>query len=97
MAVQQQDTLPAGGEQSYDVTSLGARPVLAMVDPADQSNVVLEIYGTDGALITSADFSGAGGVEVAYVLPLGTTSYRVVVREATGAPTTFNVAIVTLE
>ncbi len=97
MAVQQQNTLPAGGEQSYDVASLGARPVLAMVDPADQSNVVLEIYGTDGALLTSADFSGAGGVEVAYVLPLGTTSYRVVIREATGALATFNVAIVTLE
>lgn len=97
MAVQQQNTLPAGGEQSYDVTSQGARPVLAMVDPVDQSNVVLEIYGADGTQLTSADFSGAGGVEVAYVLPLGTTSYRVVVREATGAPVTFDIAIVTLE
>jgi hypothetical protein len=97
MAVQQADVLAAGETKRFDVTSNGARPVIAMVDPTDLSDVALDIFGADGALLTTANFSGPGGVEVAYVLPLGTTSYTVAVREATGAAAAVNVAVVTLE
>jgi hypothetical protein len=97
MAVQQADVLAAGETKRFDVTSNGARPVIAMVDPTDLSDVALDIFGADGVLLTTANFSGPGGVEVAYVLPLGTTSYTVAVREATGAAAAVNVAVVTLE
>ncbi|MEZ4515769.1 MAG: hypothetical protein R3C44_02655 [Chloroflexota bacterium] len=97
MAVQQADALAAGETKSYDITSNGARPVIAMVDPTDLSDVALDVFGSDGSLLTTANFSGPGGVEVAYVLPLGTAGYTVAVREVNNAPSTFNVAVVTLE
>lgn len=97
MAVQEQITLEAGGSRSFDVTSNQSGPVLAMVDPVNLSDAVLEIFDAGGQLLTEANFSGAGGVEVAFVLPLGTTTYQVVVRERVGAPAIFDVAIVTLE
>ncbi len=97
MAVQQADTLAAGETKTYSATSIGARPVIAMVDPTDLTDVALDIFGSDGTLLTTANFSGPGGIEVAYVLPLGTVSYTVAVREVNGAPSAFNVAVVTLE
>lgn len=97
MAVQQPDNLEAGQEKTYTVTSRGTRPVIAIADPMDQSDIALDVLGADGALLTTANFSGPGGVETAYVLPLGVTDYTVRVREANGGPSSFNIAIVTME
>ena len=97
VAVQQPDSLGAGTEKVYAVTSRGARPVIAVADPTDQSDLALDILSADGTLLTTANFGGAGGVETAYVLPLGTTDYTVKVREANGAAAAFQVLVVTLE
>jgi hypothetical protein len=97
VAVQQPDALAAGAEMTYEVTSRGARPVIAVADPTDQSDVALDVLGSDGTLLTTANFSGPGGVETAYVLPLGTTTYTVKVREASGGAAAFQVLVVTLE
>jgi hypothetical protein len=97
MAVQQPDSLEAGQERTYTVNSQGTRPVIAIADPSDQSDIALDVLGADGALLTSANFSGPGGVETAYILPLGTTSYTIRVREVNNGPSAFNVAIITLE
>lgn len=97
MAVQQPDTLGAGETKSYSVTSRGARPVLVMVDPTDLSDVAIDILDANGGLLTTSNFGGAGGIETAYVLPMGTTSYTVNVREANGQPSSYNVAIVTMD
>lgn len=97
MAVQQTDTLAAGEEKLYTVTSRGARPIIAVADPIDQSNIALDFLGADGAVLTTANFGGPGGAETAYVLPLGAASYSVKIREVNGGPSTFQIAIVTLE
>jgi len=97
MAVQQPDTLAAGEEKSYTVTSRGPRPVIAVADPTDQSDLALDILSADGTLLTTANFSGPGGVETAYVLPLGATSYTVKVREANGLPSSYQIIVITLE
>lgn len=97
MAVQQADSLAAGETKSYTVTSNGVRPVLFMVDPTDRSDLALTVIEQGGAVAATADFSGPGSVETAFVLPLGTTSYTLQVVETNGAPSSFNVAIVTLE
>lgn len=97
MAVQQPDTVAAGETRTYTVTSNGPRPVIVAVDPSDQSDVALDIFDSAGALVATANYSGAGGVETAYVLPLGTVTYSVAVREAGGQPSAFDVAIITLE
>ena len=97
MAVQQPDTLAAGEEKTYGVTSRGARPVIAVADPSDQSDIALDILGADGTLLTTANYSGAGGVETAYVLPLGATEYTVRVREANGGPAAYQIVVITVE
>ena len=97
VVVQQPDTLAAGEEKSYAVTSHGARPVIAVADPTDQSDLALDILDANGTLLTSANFSGPGGVETAYVLPLGATSYTVKVREVNGGPAMFQILVITLE
>ena len=97
MAVQQADTLAAGEEKTYAVTSRGARPVIAVADPSDQSDLALDILGADGTMLTTANYSGPGGVETAYVLPLGTISYTVKVREANGGPAAFQIVVITVE
>ncbi len=97
VAVQQADTLLAGEEKAYNITSRGPRPVIVVADPVDQSDVALDILGADGTLLTTANYSGPGGVETAYVLPLGETAYTVKVREANGAPASFQILVVTVE
>lgn len=97
MAVQQSDNLEAGQERTYAVTSRGTRPVIVIADPMDQSDIALDVLGADGALLTTANFSGPGGVETAYILPLGITDYTVRIREANGGPSTFNIAVITME
>lgn len=97
MAVQQPDTLAAGEEKTYTVTSRGARPVIAVADPSDQSDLALDILGMDGTMLTTANYSGEGGVETAYVLPLGTISYTVRVREANGGPAAYQIVVITVE
>lgn len=97
VAVQQPDVLAAGAEMAYEVTSRGARPLIAVADPTDQADIALDILSADGTLLTTANFSGPGGVETAYVLPLGTTDYQVRVREANGGPAAFRILVVTLE
>ncbi len=97
MAVQQTDTLAAGEEKLYTVTSRGARPIIAVADPTDQSDIALDFLGADGAVLTTANFGGPGGAETAYVLPLGAASYSIKIREVNGGPSTFQIAIVTLE
>ncbi|MBP6016089.1 MAG: hypothetical protein KA586_05160 [Candidatus Promineofilum sp.] len=97
VAVQQPDILAAGAEKVYEVTSHGARPLIAVADPTDQADIALDILSADGTLLTTANFSGPGGVETAYILPLGTTSYQVKVREANGQAAAFQILVVTLE
>lgn len=97
MAVQQADSLSAGTEKVYTVTSRGARPVIVVADPTDQSDIALDIMSADGTLLTTANYGGAGGVETAYVLPLGTTTYNVKVREANGGPSTYQIVVITVE
>lgn len=97
VAVQQPDTLAAGEVISYTVTSRGPRPVIVVADPSDQSDIALDILAEDGTLLTTANYSGAGGVETAYVLPLGETPYTVQVREANGGPSAYQIVIITVE
>jgi hypothetical protein len=97
VVVQQPDTLAAGGEKTYSVTSNGPRPVIAVADPTDQSDLALDILGADGTVLTTANFSGPGGVETAYVLPLGATTYTVRVREANGGAAAYQIAVIALE
>ncbi len=97
VVVQQPDALSAGAEIVYSVTSNGARPVIAVADPTDQSDIALDVLAGDGTLLTTANYGGAGGVETAYVLPLGTTPYSVKIREANGGPAAFQILVITLE
>lgn len=97
VAIQQPDTLAAGEEKLYAITSRGPRPVIAAADPTDQSDLALDILSVDGTVLTTANFSAAGGVETAYVLPLGTTDYSIRVREANGGAAEFQVVVIALE
>lgn len=97
IAVQQPDSLLAGEEKTYNVTSRGARPVIAVADPTDQSDIALDILGADGTLLTTANYSGPGGVETAYVMPLGEATYTVNVREANGGPAVYQIVVITVE
>lgn len=97
VTIQQPDTMAAGEEKTYNITSRGARPVIVVADPTDQSDIALDILATDGTLLTTANYSGPGGVETAYVLPLGTTDYTVRVREANGGPASFQILAITVE
>lgn len=97
VVVQQPDALSAGTEKVYGVTSNGARPVIAVADPTDQSDIALDVLASDGTLLTTANYGGPGGVETAYVLPLGTTSYSVKIREGNGGPSAFQIIVIALE
>jgi hypothetical protein len=97
VAIQQADTLSAGTEKVYSVTSRGARPVIAVVDPSDQSDLALDVMGADNALVTTANYSGPGGAETAYVLPLGTTAYSLKIREVNAAASAFRIVVITME
>lgn len=97
VVIQQPDTLDAGVEKMYPVTSNGPRPVIVVADPSDQSDIALDILGEDGTILTTANYSGAGGVETAYVLPLGATTYTVKVREANGGSASYQIIVIALE
>lgn len=97
VAIQQPDTLAAGTEKVYSVTSRGARPVIAVVDPTDQSDLGLDVIGPDNALLTTANYGGPGGAETAYVLPLGTVSYAIKIREVNGGAAAFQILVITME
>ena len=97
VAIQQPDTLAAGTEKVYSVTSRGARPVIAVVDPTDQSDLGLDVIGADNALLTTANDGGPGGAETAYVLPLGTASYAIKIREVNGGAAAFQILVITME
>ncbi len=97
VVIQQPDALEAGVEKMYPVTSNGPRPIIVVADPSDQSDIALDILGDDGTILTTANYSGAGGVETAYVLPLGTTAYTVKVREANGGPSSYQIIVIALE
>jgi hypothetical protein len=97
VVIQQPDTLAAGTEKVYSVTSSGARPVIVVVDPTDQSDVALDVMGADDALLTTANYGGAGGAETAYVLPLGTVSYAIKIREVNNGPAAFQILVIAME
>ncbi len=97
VVIQQADVLAAGTEKVFSVTSRGARPVIAVVDPTDQADLALDIIGADNALLTTANYSGPGGVETAYVLPLGTASYSIKIREVNGAAAAFQILVIAME
>ncbi len=97
VVIQQPDTLLAGEEKLYQVVSNGPRPVIATADPTDQSDLAIDILNADGTVLTTANFSAPGGVETAYVLPLGTTEYTVRVREANGGPSAYQIVVIALE
>ena len=97
VAIQQAEALDAGTEKVFAVASNGARPVIAVADPTDQSDIALDIIGADGALLTTANYSGPGGAETGYVLPLGATSLSIKVREVNGAASAFQIVVITLQ
>ena len=97
VVIQQPDMLAAGTEKVYTVTSRGARPVIVVIDPTDQSDVALDVMGADNALLTTANYSGPGGAETAYVLPLGTVSYSIKIREVNNGPAAFQIVVITME
>ena len=97
VVIQQPDMLAAGTEKVYSVTSRGARPVIAVVDPTDQSDVALDVMGADNALLTTANYGGAGGAETAYVLPLGTVAYSLKIREVNNGPAAFQILVIAME
>ena len=63
VVIQQADTLAAGTEKVYSITSRGARPIIVVADPTDQSDLALDVIGADNALLTTANYGGAGGAE----------------------------------
>ena len=97
VVIQQPDMLAAGTEKVYTVTSRGARPVIVVIDPTDQSDVALDVMGADNALLTTANYGGPGGAETAYVLPLGTVSYSIKIREVNNGPAAFQIVVITME
>ena len=97
VVIQQADTLAAGTEKVYSVTSRGARPLIVVVDPTDQSDLALDVIGADNALLTTANYGGPGGAETAYVLPLGTASYSIKIREVNGGAAAFQILVITME
>ena len=97
VVIQQAEALDAGTEKVFTVASNGARPVIAVADPTDQSDIALDIIGADGALLTTANYSGPGGAETGYVLPLGAASLSVKVREVNGAASAFQIVVITLQ
>ena len=97
VAIQQADTLAAGTEKVYSVTSRGARPVIVVVDPTDESDLALDVIGADNALLTTANYGGPGGAETAYVLPLGTATYAIKIREANSGAAAFQILVIAME
>ncbi|MBP6788019.1 MAG: hypothetical protein KA170_10565 [Candidatus Promineofilum sp.] len=97
VVIQQPDILAAGTEKVYSVTSRGARPVIAVVDPTDQSDLALDVMGADNALLTTANYGGLGGAETAYVLPLGTVAYSLKIREVNSGPAAFQILVIAME
>ena len=97
VVIQQADTLAAGTEKVYSVTSRGARPIIVVADPTDQSDLALDVIGADNALLTTANYGGAGGAETAYVLPLGTATYSIKIREANGGAAAFQIVVIAME
>jgi hypothetical protein len=91
------ETLAAGASKSYAVQSNGGRPVIAFVDPQDQSDLVLRFKDAAGSVLTEANFSGPGSAETAFVLPLRTTDYIIEISAATGGAATFTLVVVALE
>ena len=97
VVIQQPDTLAAGTEKVYSVTSRGARPVIVVADPTDQSDLALDVIGADNALLTTANYGGPGGAETAYVLPLGAATYAIKIREVNGGAATFQIVVIAME
>ena len=97
VVIQQADTLAAGTEKVYSVTSRGARPLIVVVDPTDESDLALDVIGTDNALLTTANYGGPGGAETAYVLPLGTATYAIKIREANSGAAAFQILVIAME
>jgi len=97
VAVQETGALPAGTEEVYLVTSNGQRPIIVAADPTDQSDIALDVLSEDGTLLTTANYSGPGGVETAYVLPLGPTTYLVKIRETNGGESAYQILIIALD
>lgn len=97
VVIQQADTLAAGTEKVYSVTSRGARPLIVVVDPTDESDLALDVIGTDNALLTTANYGGPGGAETAYVLPLGTVSYSIKIREVNGGAAAYQILVIAME
>lgn len=91
------ESLAAGENKQYAIRSNGGRPVIAFVDPLDQSDLVLRIKDANGALLTEANFSGPGSAESAFVLPLRATDYVIEVGEVNGRLATFTLVVVRLD
>jgi hypothetical protein len=96
-AVRQADTLAVGQTKTYAVQSNGARPVIVFADPVDESDLIVRVTDSNGNVAAEANFSGPGSAEALFVLPLETTTYTVQVSEISGAVSSYNVAVITLE
>lgn len=93
----QAGTLTAGQTAVFPVDSIGSRPVLIFVDPAEQADLAIKVTDTAGTVLNEADFGGGGSAEALFVLPLQTTSYQVQVSEVTGSVADYRLTIVTLQ
>lgn len=90
-------TLPAGGTQSFQVSSNGGKPVAVFARPATTGgNVKVAINGANGSII-EADFGGPNSFESAYVLPVRTTSYSIDITNVGGSDGSFEILIVALQ
>ena len=90
-------TLAASMVNEHTAVSNGARPVLILANPLGQADLVIRVTGADGALIGEADFGGPGSAEAFFLLPLRTTTYTIIISEATGAAAAYDQLIVPLE
>jgi hypothetical protein len=91
------EALAAGENKQFAASSNGGRPVIAFVDPLDQSDLVLRIKDASGNVLTEANFSGPGSAESAFVLPLRATDYVIEVGEVNGRSATFTLVVVRLD
>jgi hypothetical protein len=91
------ESLAPGENKQYAARSNGGRPVIAFVDPLDQSDLVLRIKDANGAVLTEANFSGPGSAESAFVLPLRATDYVIEVGEVNGRSATFTLVVIRLD
>jgi hypothetical protein len=91
------DSLAAGETKEYETTSNDGRPVVIFADQIGQSDLVIKILFQSGSVAGEANFGGSNSAETLYVLPEGTTPYKVSVSTLNGEAAVYDLVIVTLD